>query len=70
LKARGSIVIMIAHRPQALAECDKVLVLANGAQQAFGSRDEILRKVTARAVQAAPAGANLKIVNETGGSER
>ena len=44
-KARGAIVILIAHRPSALAECNKVLVLTNGLQQAFGNRDEILPKV-------------------------
>ena len=49
LKARGAIVVMIAHRPSALAACDKVLFLANGAQQAFGPRDEVLRKVLAPA---------------------
>ena len=48
LKARGAIVIIVAHRPSALAACDKVLFLANGAQQAFGPRDEILQKVLAR----------------------
>ena len=36
LKARGAIVVLIAHRPVTLAVCDKVLVLANGAQQDFG----------------------------------
>lgn len=44
-KGRGAIVVMVAHRPSALAACDKVLVLAGGAQQAFGPRDEILRSV-------------------------
>lgn len=44
-KARGAIVVMIAHRPTALAACDKVLVVVNGAQQAFGARDEVLRQV-------------------------
>jgi ABC-type protease/lipase transport system fused ATPase/permease subunit len=44
-KARGAIVILIAHRPSALAQCNKVLVLANGLQQAFGNRDDILSKV-------------------------
>ncbi len=47
-KARGAIVILVAHRPSALAACDKVLVLANGVQQAFGPRDEVLAQVTAR----------------------
>jgi PrtD family type I secretion system ABC transporter len=41
-KQRGAIVILIAHRLSELAVCDKVLVLAQGTQQAFGSRDDIL----------------------------
>jgi ATP-binding cassette subfamily C protein len=70
-KARGAIVILIAHRPSALAPCDKVLVLANGVQQAFGSRDEILQKILPRPVSPAVAGsANLKVVSDTGGVER
>src|SRR5262245_13040184 len=64
LKARGSIVVLIAHRPTALAECGKVLVLANGAQQAFGPRDEVMRKVLPRPPQPAAAGGNLKVVGD------
>jgi len=64
LKARGAIVVLIAHRPSVLAACDRVLVLANGQQQGFGPRDEILRKVIARPAQAA-AGSNLKVVSDT-----
>jgi ATP-binding cassette subfamily C protein len=70
-KNRGAIVILIAHRPSALAVCDKVLVLANGLQQAFGPRDEVMQKVLARpAHPAAAVGANLKVVGESGGGER
>ena len=47
-KARGAIIVIIAPRPSALAACDKVLVLANGAQQACGPRDEVARAFTAR----------------------
>jgi ATP-binding cassette subfamily C protein len=65
-KARGAIVIVVAHRPAALAACDTVLVLANGVQQAFGPRDDILRKVTARPPQPLPAAANLRVVGESG----
>ena len=69
-KARRAIVVLIAHRPSALAACDKVLFLANGAQQAFGPRDEVLQKVLARPAQPA-AGANLKVVSDaTGANER
>jgi ATP-binding cassette subfamily C protein len=65
-KARGAIVIVVAHRPAALAACDLVLVLGNGIQQAFGQRDEVLRKVTARPAQPAAAG-NLRVVGESAG---
>jgi ATP-binding cassette subfamily C protein len=63
LKLRGAIVVLIAHRPSTLAACDSVLLLVNGGQQAFGPRDEVLRKLVAR--PAAPAGsANLKVVSD------
>jgi ATP-binding cassette subfamily C protein len=70
-KDRGAIVVLIAHRPSALAVCDKILVLANGLQQAFGPRDEVMQKVLARPPLPA-AVANLKVVagDGGGGSER
>jgi ATP-binding cassette subfamily C protein len=55
-KVRGAVVIMIAHRMTALSVCDKLLVLRDGVQQAFGPRDEVLRKAMPRP-QAAPAAA-------------
>jgi PrtD family type I secretion system ABC transporter len=70
LKSRGAIVVLIAHRPSVLAECDRILVLANGVQQDFGPRDEILRKIVRRpAPLPAPAAAvgNLKVVSDTTG---
>ncbi|MEO8668585.1 MAG: ATP-binding cassette domain-containing protein, partial [Bauldia sp.] len=66
-KARGAIVIVVAHRPSGLAACDKVLVLANGIQRDFGPRDEVLRRVTTRPAQAGAAGTGLRVVSETGG---
>lgn len=51
----GSIVIVIAHRPNALAAVDQVLVLNEGRQVTFGPRDEILRKMTVRPVAAESA---------------
>ena len=69
VKGRGAIVILIAHRPSALAHCEKVLFLANGTQQAFGPRNEILQRYFARPAQPAAIG-NLKIVSDTtGGGE-
>ena len=56
--------MLIAHRPSVLAVCDHILVLANGEQKDFGSRDEMMQKLSARsgATPAAAAG-NLKVVS-------
>jgi PrtD family type I secretion system ABC transporter len=65
LKARGAIVVLIAHRPAALSVCDRVLVLANGVQQTIGQRDDVLRKLLERHASLPKAG-NLKVVNSGG----
>lgn len=61
VRARGGIVIVVAHRPSALAGLDQLLVLANGIVTAFGPKDEVLRKVTesSGAAPAAASAANL-----------
>ncbi|PDS71387.1 type I secretion system permease/ATPase [Rhizobium sp. L43] len=46
VRARGGIVVVVAHRPSALVAVDKVLVLANGQMQAFGPKDEVLKNTT------------------------
>ena len=45
LKARGATTIMIAHRPNAIIHCNKLLVLDGGEMRAFGPRDEVLSKI-------------------------
>ena len=45
-KARGAIVILITHRAGLLSVCDKLLVLREGTQHAFGPCDKILRNTT------------------------
>ena len=45
VRARGGIIVVVAHRPSALAGLDKVLVLSKGQVQAFGPRDEVLKSV-------------------------
>ena len=55
VRERGGIVIVIAHRPSALAGLDKVLALAKGQVQAFGPRDEVLKSVL-KTVPQTPAG--------------
>ena len=49
--ARGAAVVVIAHRPSALASITKMLVLSDGKMAAMGPRDEIMRKVMARNTQ-------------------
>ena len=56
LKARGAIVVLIAHRPTVLSICDHLLVLANGQQQEFGPRDDVVRKISAAPGSAAGRG--------------
>jgi len=61
-KERMAIVVLVAHRPSALALCNKVVLLRNGMQQAFGPRDEVLAKVVRPAPQ--PAAGGLKVVGD------
>jgi ATP-binding cassette subfamily C protein len=42
-KAEGTAVIIMAHRPGGIAECDLILVLDDGTLKAFGPRDEVLK---------------------------
>ncbi len=46
LRKRGSTVVVMAHRPSAIASVNKVLMLRDGVQVEFGTKDEVLRKVT------------------------
>jgi PrtD family type I secretion system ABC transporter len=46
VKARGGIVVVIAHRPSALAAVDLVAVVQNGKLSAFGPRDQIVGGTT------------------------
>lgn len=71
--ARGAAVVVIAHRPSALAAISKMLVLSDGKVAALGPRDEVLRKFVMRpgaspSQPAAPSAApTLQIA---GGSDR
>jgi ATP-binding cassette subfamily C protein len=71
VRARGGIVVVIAHRPSALAGVDQVLVMADGRVQSFGSKEEILGQVLRPAPVPAsdsrmPAATPLKIVETMG----
>jgi len=54
VKQRGGIVIVIAHRPSALAAVDLVAVLQNGKLTAFGPKDQVLGKVAQQTSMVAP----------------
>ena len=45
LKAAERAVVIMAHRPAAIAECDVLLMLEGGRSLAFGPRDEVLARV-------------------------
>ena len=47
---RGAAIVVIAHRPSALASIQQILVLSEGRTVALGPRDDILRKVLNRPV--------------------
>jgi PrtD family type I secretion system ABC transporter len=51
--ARGAAVVVVAHRPSALNAMSDLLVLANGQVAAYGSRDEIIKKVSHKPQSAA-----------------
>jgi PrtD family type I secretion system ABC transporter len=51
VRARGGIVVVVAHRPSAIAGVDYILVMAKGRQQQFGPKEEVLNRVVAPPAQ-------------------
>ena len=49
MKEEGRSVLIMAHRPAAIQECDQLLVRDGGGVRAFGPRDEVLRKMVKNA---------------------
>lgn len=47
IKADGRAVLIMAHRPSAIKECDRLLVLSGGAPVMFGPTQEVLQKTLA-----------------------
>ena len=47
VKEAGKSVLIMAHRPAAIQECDKLLVLEGGLRMAFGPRDQVMREMIA-----------------------
>jgi ATP-binding cassette, subfamily C, bacterial exporter for protease/lipase len=53
LRNQGSVVIVMAHRPSAIAAVDKILMLRDGRMTDFGPKQDVINRV-AQAAQAAP----------------
>ena len=45
MKAAGRAILIMAHRPAAIQECELLLVLEDGTRRAFGPRDQVLREM-------------------------
>jgi PrtD family type I secretion system ABC transporter len=59
LRARGSIVVMVSHRPDAIAALNVAMVLYDGRMIAFGPREELF----ARVARSAKTRASMKAVH-------
>jgi PrtD family type I secretion system ABC transporter len=78
VRARGGIVVVVAHRPSALAGVDQVLAMLAGRAHAVGPRDEVLAKLFGpQSPGAAPApgvpataaaGGGLRLVGDAAGT--
>jgi PrtD family type I secretion system ABC transporter len=63
VRARNGIVIVIAHRPNAIASVDLILAMNQGRQIAFGPKEETLAKVIK-----VPTPTPLRVIQEIGGA--
>ncbi|TMJ94856.1 MAG: ATP-binding cassette domain-containing protein, partial [Alphaproteobacteria bacterium] len=60
VRSRGGIIIVVAHRPSALAAVDHLLVMNRGHAQAFGPKDQVTAKMVRR--EPVPVPRPLKVV--------
>ncbi|MFC0199806.1 type I secretion system permease/ATPase [Paracoccus rhizosphaerae] len=51
LKSEGGAVVIMAHRPAAINECENLLVLEGGQRRAFGPRDKVLEQMVQNSAQ-------------------
>ena len=50
MKQLGKTVIVMAHRPSAIASVDKLIMLRDGQIEAFGNKDDVLKQVLGRKI--------------------
>lgn len=58
MKAAGKAVIIMAHRPSAIQECELILMLEGGVVKAFGPKEEVLKSVVQNHAQITQAPKN------------
>src|SRR3546814_4213326 len=47
MKARGTTIVMVAHRPSTPVHIDKLMMLRDGVMEMFGARDQVLERLGA-----------------------
>jgi PrtD family type I secretion system ABC transporter len=55
IKEAGTTVVIVGHRPSTLAQADRILMLKEGRLHMFGSRADVIERLTRHQVQAVPA---------------
>jgi PrtD family type I secretion system ABC transporter len=60
----GSTVVVVAHRPSAIHAVDMLLFLRDGQQEAFGPKEEVLRKVVKPAAETRSPGRPVQMAGE------
>lgn len=70
LKARGTTVVLVSHRPALVQHVDLILLMRDGAIDMFGSRSEILNRVIAQPVSDAGAADEPRITKVAASARR
>ncbi len=55
IRARGGIVVVIAHRPSAIESINLVMVMSNGRMFRFGTKEEVLAQILRQNIHQVPA---------------
>jgi ATP-binding cassette subfamily C protein len=55
MKDEGKSVMIMAHRPAAIQECDMLLFLENGKRKAFGPKHQVMQRIVHNHEQIAPS---------------
>ncbi len=62
VRARGGIVVVVAHRPNALNNCNLILMMADGAVEAFGDKERVFGQLVRKSGATAAGSSGFKVV--------